>query len=92
MVMDPVTPISLRSDGPQYEKSQCGKQSRKPDFELRCQFVLGFRALCCVIVHRARLAMPRLRRSTFSFHTPKEELPRGSIFETNVAAFHSSGE
>ena len=28
-----------------------------------CQFVLGFRVPCCVTVQRARLAMPRLRRS-----------------------------
>ena len=30
-----------------------------------CQFVLGFRALCCVMVQCAGLAMPRLRRSSF---------------------------
>ena len=28
----------------------------------------------------------------FSPHTAKEELPRGSIFEIDIAAFHSSGE
>ena len=72
------------------------RNPEKPDFGMRCQFwcqlVLGFGVLCCVTVQAPGWLCPDYGARPFSLHTAKKELPRGSIFEIDVAAFHSSGE
>ena len=72
------------------------RNPEKPDFGMRCQFwcqfVLGFRALAASWCNAPDWLCLDDGARPFSLHTAKEELPRGSIFEIDVAAFHSSGE